>query len=81
MAKLTLKIFRELTANLSEDTPIYYHAYSKGCCLGSYVSEDLWLFPKDDPKIRGVVINPGDDYDGRRPVSANTCGEPHAPNT
>ena len=71
MTKLTLKMFKELTAHLPEDTPIYYHAYDKGCCLGGYVAEDLWLFPKGDAQTRGVVINPGEGYDPRRPVTAN----------
>lgn len=72
MAKLTLKTFRELTAHLPEDMPIYYHAYDKGCCLGGYVTEDLWLFPKGDAVPRAVVINPGEDYDHRRPPTANS---------
>lgn len=68
MPKLTLKRFRELTAHLPEDAPIYYHAYYKGCGLQSYVEEDLWIFPKGEPPV-AVVINPGDDYDPRRPKS------------
>jgi hypothetical protein len=75
MTELTLKTFRELTANLHEDTPIYYHAYDKGCCLGSYSAEDLWLFPKGGTETRGVVINPGACYDHRRPASANSANE------
>lgn len=67
MSKLTLKSFRELTKDLPEDTPIYYHAYYKGCCLSAYVSEELWIFPKDGKLPKAVVINPGEDYDSRRP--------------
>jgi len=68
MDKLTLKTFRELTAHLPEDTPIYYHAYDKGCCLGAYDARLLWLFPKGDAVTTGVVINPGEDYDPRNPI-------------
>lgn len=66
MTKLTLKRFREITAHIPEETPLYYHAYYKGLCLGSYTDEDIWLFPKGEENVRGIVINPGDDYDGRR---------------
>lgn len=73
MTKLTLKRFRELTAHLPDETRLYYHAYEKGCCLGNYIEEDVWLFPKGEEKTRGVVLNPGNDYDGRRPpVSASS---------
>ena len=68
MSKLTLKRFRELTAGLPEDTPIYYHAYYKGCCLNSYVESDFWLYPKGDGPKEGIVLNPGEDYDDRRPA-------------
>ena len=71
MTQLTLKRFRELTAHLPEETPLNYHAYDKGCCLSSYIVEDLWLFPKGEEKTRGIVINPGEDYDGRRPAKPN----------
>jgi hypothetical protein len=71
MAKLTIRAFRELTSHLPDETPLYYHAYDKGCCLGSYSADDLWLFPKGEALVRGVVINPGEDYDGRRPVLAD----------
>ena len=68
--KLTLKTFRELTARLPEDTPIMYHAYYKGCCLTTYTDDDLWIFPKGATsmdEVKAVVLNPGEDYDGRRP--------------
>ena len=63
-AKLTLGQFKELTKHLPDNTPIYYHAYDKGCCLNSYILDDLWFYPKDKPAI-GIVINPGEDYDCR----------------
>ncbi len=65
-AKLTLKRFRELTAHLPEEAPIYFHAYEKGCCLSNYTESDLWIFPKEGAP-RAVVINPGEDYDARKP--------------
>lgn len=67
MTNLTLKVFRQLTADLPEDTPIFYHAYYKGCCLYAYAEEDLWLYPKGGRSVLGVVMNPGPDYDDRRP--------------
>lgn len=65
---LTLKKFREMTKDLPEDTPIYYHAYYKGLCLNTYRPDDIWFFPKgaqQNADIRGVVLNPGDDHDPR----------------
>lgn len=67
MSKLTLKLFKELTKDLPENTPIYYHAYYKGCCLNSYVTEDMWFFPHDKELKTAIVLNPGEEYDGRRP--------------
>lgn len=67
MTSLTLKRFRELTAHLPEGTKLYYHAYDNGLCLGNFVEEDLWLFPKNKLPTQGVVLNPGEYYDGRRP--------------
>lgn len=68
--KLTLGQFRELTKNLSDEIPIYYHAYDKGCCLNSYAESDIWFFPKGQP-TKAIVINPGEDYDSRKPTKVN----------
>jgi hypothetical protein len=65
MPKLTLKKFREMTENLSENTLLAYHSFDKGLCLTSYRVEDFWLFPKDHPNKTLIVLNPASDYDTR----------------
>lgn len=65
--KLTIGEFRKMTAELPEETIITYHAYYKGCCLRQYSTEDVWMFPKGQTPTTAIVINPGDDYDPRRP--------------
>ena len=65
---MTLKQFRELTKDIGDDVHLYYHAYDKGCCLHAYTIDDMWLYPKGGAQIKGVVMNPGEGYDPRRPV-------------
>lgn len=62
---LTLGELRALTRDLPDDTRLYYHAYYKGCCLSNYQTDDVWLYPKDGAPIKGIVLNPADDWDGR----------------
>lgn len=63
---MTLADFRRLTAHLPGETGLYYHAYYKGCRLSQYLEKDLWLYPHGE-SAKGVVLNPGPDYDDRRP--------------
>ena len=65
--KLTVKQLKNLIRELDDEALVCYHAHDGGCCLKSYDSEDVWLFPKGDPKTTAFVMNPGVDYDGRRP--------------
>ena len=50
---------------IPDDAEIFYHAYYKGCRLEPYVLNDAWIY-KNEGKILGLVINPQEDYDGRR---------------
>lgn len=66
--KLTVGELKKLIADLPDETRIMYEAYHEGIGLGlsCYVTEDVWRFPKDLAKPQTVVVlNPGDDYDGR----------------
>ena len=63
--------FRKLTAHLPDDTPIMFHAYDKGCCHAPYPSDWNYIGPEGwcyiDEVHHDILMNPGDDYDDRRP--------------
>ena len=63
---LTLKKFREMTADLPEDTPIYYHASWHGFpCMNSYRIDDLRVIPNEvgmPDEVTGIVLNPRVDF-------------------
>jgi hypothetical protein len=59
---MTIKQFREATKALPDTAQICYHGYDKGCCLLPYDKSELWIF-----EGQAVVINPGNDYDPRKP--------------
>jgi len=63
---MTLGEFRQATRDLPDETLLCYHGYYKGCCLKGYRLEDTWTFPKDGAP-KAFVINPGTDYDPRKP--------------
>jgi hypothetical protein len=64
---MNLGEFRELTRDLPDSAEIFYHAYYKGCCLATFSPENVWLYPKSQETKTGVVMNPGENYDGRKP--------------
>jgi len=63
---MTLGEFRQATKDLPDEVLLSYHSYVKGCSLSSYRLEDAWTFPVDGPP-KAFVINPGENYDPRRP--------------
>ncbi len=67
---MNLGQFRELTKDLPDTANIMYHAYYKGCCLHAYTQDDIWMYPKGKP-AEHIVLNPGDDYDGRKPPTGD----------
>jgi len=63
---MTLGEFREWTKNLPDTAIVGYHAYYKGCAIGTFDKEaDCWIYDKNGDVA--VVLNPGTDYDDRRP--------------
>ena len=60
---MTLGEFRQMTKDLPDSTPIMYHAYDNGCCHALY--SHGWNYVDNENKC--VVLNPGDDFDDRRP--------------
>ena len=71
---MTLKEFHKATRHLSDTAEICYHAYDKGCCLTTYSQDDWWIF---DGKV--VVLNPGPNYDPRRPTARAMSCAPYQP--
>ena len=69
----TIKELKELIKDLPDEAAFCYHAHDKGCCLNNYRKEDSWSFPKEAKglEIRAFIINPGEDYDGRKPKTDN----------
>lgn len=63
---MTLGEFRGLTKDLPDAALVGYHAYYKGCCLGSFDMAGTWIHRNDDGIV--VAMNPGDDYDEREGV-------------
>jgi hypothetical protein len=61
---MTLKEFREVTKYLPGKTEICYHSWDKGCSLSTYDLKELWLYKA---KEKAIVLNPGVDYDDRKP--------------
>jgi hypothetical protein len=59
---MTLGEFRAITKDMSDDSIIYYHSYYKGCSWTPYSSG--WNYV--NPERNAILMNPGDDYDGRR---------------
>lgn len=59
---MTLGEFRKFTKDLPDSTFVCYHSFYKGCCLGTYDLDDMWIFRTTE----AVVLNPGPDYDGCR---------------
>lgn len=78
--KMTVGNLRAAIKDLSDDTLVCYHGYSKGCCLTTYDLQDVWTYPKGADVVRAFVMNPGEDYDGRAAV-APTTKEPNEPQT
>jgi len=68
---MTLGEFRKLTSKLPDKTLVCYHAYDKGCCLGTYDLKEVWIFRETE----AVVLNPEEDYDGRKPPKTATQEE------
>jgi hypothetical protein len=66
--KMTVKMLKNLICELDDETLVCHHAHDKGCCLHAYDTEEVWMFPKGDPKTTAFVMNPGEYYDGRRPA-------------
>jgi len=64
--KLTVGLFRRLTAGLPDSAVITYHGHDKGCCLLAHRVENVWMYPKGETPTH-VVINPGANYDSRTP--------------
>jgi len=72
--KLTIGRLKELISDMPDDALVAYHAYDDncGCCLGNYMMDDAWKYPKDGVLKPGhtpaLVLNPGGgDYDCRHP--------------
>ena len=65
--KITIKKLKKIIKNLPDDALVCYHGYDKGCCLNSYDLKEVWFFPKDESIIKALVMNPGNDYDSRKP--------------
>jgi hypothetical protein len=69
--KLTIKKLKEIIADLPEDAVIAYHSYYKGCGLAPYLTQDIWLYPKDTPEKAMLVLNPASDHDPRANRKSN----------
>jgi hypothetical protein len=62
---MTLGQFRKWTRELPDSATVGYHAYDKGLSLGTFDAANCWLYRRRGDIV--VVMNPGDDYDERRP--------------
>lgn len=68
---MTIQQFIDFTKDLPRETLVVYHSYDKGCSLTPYDLEESWS--NKDIGDNGVfVINPGEDYDGRKPKKTTT---------
>lgn len=71
--KLTIGKLRELIKDMPDEALVEYHSWEEicGCCLGNYTMEDVWKHPVDGilkpGHVPALVLNPGYDYDSRRP--------------
>ena len=64
---MTIKQLKDAIKDLPDGALVCYHGHDKGCCLSGYSLEDTWVFPKDGSPAKAFVMNPGEDYDGRKP--------------
>lgn len=65
---MNLGDFRKLTAELSDDVELMYPSLDHGCTLTNYKPEGVWVHRDPGPLgMDAIVLQPGDDYDGRRP--------------
>jgi hypothetical protein len=63
---MNLGEFRKWTKNLPDTAIVGYHAYDEGCALGTFDKDaDCWIYNRNGDIV--VVMNPGEDYDDRRP--------------
>lgn len=64
---MTLGEFKKWTKGLPDSAYVGYHAYDKGCALGTFDKEkDCWIYRKGANCF--IVMNPGNDYDPRKAV-------------
>lgn len=60
---MTIKDLKELIKDLPDDYYVGYHIHDKGCGHASY--SNGWVYV--DTAHRGLLLNPGENYDGRFP--------------
>ena len=60
---MTLKQFKDMVADLPDDTLIVYHSYYKGCGYTPYSHGLNYTGVVNGEKK--IILNPGDDYDER----------------
>ena len=62
---------RKMIKDLPDDWDVMYHASDHGCCHAHYPSDWNYIGPYGwcyiDNEHKAIVMNPGDDYDGRKP--------------
>lgn len=64
---MTLGEFREWTKRLPDGAVLMYPSGYKGCSLTAFERRECWLCAESQTGDLAVVLNPGDDYDGRLP--------------
>lgn len=59
--------FRDRTKDLPDTADIGYHSCNDtGCGLSPFDPQDFWIFDGGQ-HVQFVALNPGEDYDDRRP--------------
>ena len=71
---MTIKELKEQIEYLPDNCILAYHGWNKGFCLSEYESRDCWTYPKNTDNIEDIkafVLNPGENYDGRKPIKTH----------
>jgi len=65
---MTLGDFRNWTKDLPDSAIMAYQAYDEGCAISTFDMSEAWIYRNEiDKNDIAIVMNPGEDYDERRP--------------